>query len=135
MLFSYRLVPGNSCNVSLGGVNLFPIQKACPPSVPTDTSGPDDHSTQPDEMPHNSSLLWAIVIPIVAIIVATIGILYALSGRSSAIRSCCCLPESWLPEFKPPVSTYTRLPTEAPSMTHVSVDIDDEPAAPQTDGS
>jgi len=99
----YRKVPGDTCNISTG-IDLLPEKRKCvhqyhPPQEPVPK--PAD-----DKAGFGTGLLTAIIIVLV-IVFAIIG-LYALSGRSPAVRNLVtmCVPERILPDLVVPRANY-----------------------------
>ena len=114
----YRLIPGDTCDIS-SGLNLLPIVQNCPPKSPSTITSPDNLTpnseiNSPSSNNNNgqmSPLVNAILmsIPFLGGILLVIGILYFCSARNQGVRSCVSrvLPDKYLPEFNPPVyNTY-----------------------------
>jgi hypothetical protein len=117
----YRLVPGDQCDPE-SGVDLRPIKHTCP-------NAPPELQVQPPSGPSGFGIFFMLVIPGLAILVAAMGVMYALSGRNPTIRGIVskCLPESALPAFAPAQTVqYKQLQTNISEDLERLHHVDDE---------
>jgi hypothetical protein len=133
----YRLVPGDTCDVSTG-LNLLPIARACPPKAPTVAQVPVNAPSEENNTTSPVVTALLLTVPILAAIIFLFGLLYFLAARSQAVRNVVSkiLPERLLPTFQPPASDYSsalQFNPNAPNILDEDLLQDDDDAL-QEDG-
>jgi hypothetical protein len=133
----YRLVPGDTCDVS-SGLNLLPIARACPPKAPTVAQVPVNAPSEENNTTSPVVTALLLTVPILAAIIFLFGLLYFLAARSQAVRNVVSkiLPERLLPTFQPPASDYSsalQFNPNAPNILDEDLLQDDDDAL-QEDG-